>query len=66
MEHCGCSREITMRLVHVSKHLDHRLLVKLVQDRDSVHNIIKGVGKHSDDGHDSQFIIEVVHGEGGG
>jgi hypothetical protein len=59
------SRQIGARLVHVSERLDHRLLVKLVQDRDGPHNIIKGVGKRSNDGHDSQLIIEVGESECG-
>jgi hypothetical protein len=46
--------------------LDHRWLVKLVQDGDGPHNVVKGVGKRSDDGHNSQLIIEVVQGEGRG
>ena len=53
-------------MVHVSERLDHRLLVKLVQDRDGLYHIVKGVGDRSDDGHDSQLIIEVVEGEGSG
>jgi hypothetical protein len=62
MECCKYSRQVATHLVHVSKHLDNRLLVKLVQDRDSIYDMVKGVGMCSDDSHDSQFIIEVVHG----
>jgi hypothetical protein len=53
MECCRCSRQIATCLVHVSKHLDDRLLLKLVQDRDGTYNIVKGVEKCSDDSHDS-------------
>ena len=28
-------------------------------------DVVKGVGRCSNDGHDSQFVIEVVQGEGG-
>jgi hypothetical protein len=45
--------------------LDDRWLVKLVEDGDGPHNVIKGVGERSNDGHDSQLIIEIVEGEGG-
>jgi hypothetical protein len=45
--------------------LDHRLLVKLVQDRDGPDNVIKGVGERPNDGHDSQLIIEIGESEGG-
>ena len=45
--------------------MDDGWLVNLVKNRDGPHNVIKGVGEHSNDGHDSQLIIEIVEGEGG-
>jgi hypothetical protein len=51
-------------LVHVLEQLDHRCLLKIVQDQNGSHNIVKGVRKRSNNGHDSQLIIEVVESKG--
>jgi hypothetical protein len=55
-----------MGLVHVPERLDDRLLVKLVQDRNGAHNVVKRVWERPDDGHNSQLIIQVVLSEGRG
>ena len=49
---CGGGRgQVRACMVHVAKRLDHRLLVKLVQDWNGVYNVVKGVWKRPDDGH---------------